>query len=157
MKALSFVELIWKPILRERGLPATRHNLQVLGTELMSNRGPDLLVRELMSAITPADDAVCFCIDDVRSPSVYSAIKSAHPASVLIFIEASFDARLPRVMTRDGVQSADEQRSAELVATELDIPALRSIADFVIVNDREPSALHASLDVVARSLTLTER
>jgi hypothetical protein len=157
VKALSFVELIWKPILRERGVSPTRHNLQLLGLELMRDRGPESLVGELMSIIDPVDESDCFCIDDVRTESVYSAIKSEQPASVLVFIEASFDSRLPRVMRRDGIGGAEEQKSAELVGTELGIADLRASADLVIVNEGEPSRLHASLDLLARSLMLTER
>jgi dephospho-CoA kinase len=156
VKPLSFVELIWKPILKERGIPPTRENLQLLGIELMRRRGPEALVGELMSSIR-ADDAAWFCIDDVRTTTVYSAIKLLRPTSVLVFIAASFDARLRRVMSRDGVRSADEQKRAELVETETGIPELKLAADFVISNNGDQSTLEASIDLVARSIMLADQ
>lgn len=128
---ISYVDLIWKPILDERSLPYTRENLQKLGAELMRIHGPVNLARMILEYL-PNDAS--FVIDDVRTEAVFCTLKKAIPSLKLVYIQVSDESRRKRAIDRDGV-SMNEQLQAELFSTEREIKRLRRIADFHLQND----------------------
>jgi dephospho-CoA kinase len=128
---LSFVEAIWKPILRERGIEPTRSALQTLGIELVSTTGIPGLVDQLLAS-RKSNRVV---IDDARRPDVVEAIRARIDNVFHVHILSSFDTRYKRLVVRDGVRSEEEQHLAESVETELTIASMQSIADAVIAND----------------------
>lgn len=149
---MSFVSLIWLPILEQRSLPPTRENLQRLGLELMRDMGPERLVEQLLRACP--DGSWC-TVDDVRTPVVLDELTLRAPGSSLLFLETPFEARFPRVVSRDGVETEEEQRDAEQFPTETDIDSLRSSARWVIPNDGSEACLHQSLDTIANELGIS--
>lgn len=149
IRHLSFVDMIWKPILAEREIPATRRNLQLLGVELLRDVGPEGLVNQL---IVMCDNQSWATIDDVRTPSVHDLIVKKAPGSSLLFLDTSFESRFPRLVVRDGVRDEDEQREAESFPTETEIEILRRNARWVIRNDDHQRALHRALDEIASEL-----
>jgi dephospho-CoA kinase len=149
VRHMSFVDVIWLPILERRGLAPTRRNLQILGLELMREMGPEGLVGELLRSCP--DETWC-SVDDVRTPIVLDHIESRAPGSCLLFLETPFESRFPRLVDRDGVNSEQEQREAESFPTERDIESLRPRARWVVSNDGSQSGLHESLDAIAVEL-----
>jgi dephospho-CoA kinase len=128
---LSFVDRIWLPILAERGLPATRENLQILGLELIDNVGPAGLVEKLLATATYPRGV----IDDARRVDVVEEIRRQTDRPVLhIHLRAAFETRFPRLQARDGVASEDAQRATEQFPTEVTISELEPIADHVVDN-----------------------
>jgi dephospho-CoA kinase len=147
---LSFVEEIWRPILRQRGVLECRSSLQQLGIELMRDVGAERLVLDLLAR---ANGGAPVVIDDVRRADVLAIIRGLRPSTLHLHIVADFDVRYPRLVARDGVRSLDEQRTAESVETEVTIPELEGIADEIVVNAGDLAAFQRSLDdVVVRRL-----
>jgi dephospho-CoA kinase len=149
VRHMSFVDLIWKPILAARGLPATRRNLQLLGIELMRDIGPEGLADQLLEMCVNDSWAT---VDDVRTPSVHDRIVKRAPRSALLFLETPFESRFPRLVVRDSVKDEHEQREAEAFPTETEIDLLRPYARWVVRNDGDEAALHYALDQVAAEL-----
>lgn len=145
---LSFVERIWLPVLRERGIAPSRSSLQVLGIELMSDLGPRGLVDKLLSFQTTSR----IVIDDARRVDVVEYLRSQRPRLTHIHLLADFAIRFPRLQERDGVASVSEQLAAEQVETEVTITELESVADHVVLNDGELTRLLARLDQVVSTL-----
>lgn len=140
---LSFVEELWKPILRERKFEINRANLQTLGIELMNDPGPRKLVELLMDKALNFNRVV---IDDVRRKDVYYIINEICLNTFLIYIDADFNTRYPRLVTRDNIKSEEEQLRAESVETETTIPELKIHANLIINNTGNQEDFYRSLD-----------
>ena len=140
---LSFVEEIWKPILHNRNLEVNRENLQKLGIELMKEKGPYKIVEELLEKAIYSQTIL---IDDVRRKDVVEIIKQLCDQVFLVYIDADFETRYPRLIQRDNVQSEYEQRKAEKVETELSIPELKTIADYYINNNDTIDLFYLNID-----------
>lgn len=128
---LSFVDEIWKPILSERKLEFNRSNLQILGIELMKDPGPEQISNLLLEKAMPGKRII---IDDVRRKDVVDIIDRLCSGIFLVYIDANFEDRYPRLVNRDNIASREEQLKAEKVKTELTIPKLKETADMVIPN-----------------------
>ena len=148
---LSFVDKIWVPILNERKLEINRRNLQVLGVELMSKMGPQKLVESLLREAVPKKNIL---IDDVRRGDVVGIIKDFCLGAFLIYIEADFNTRFPRLVARDNIKSEEEQLNAENFETELTIPELKLMADVVIHNNGDKNLFYSHLD---QAMSIAER
>lgn len=140
---LSFVEEIWKPILRERRLEINRSNLQQLGIELMNTKGPMKIVETLLDKAIPNN---WILIDDVRRKDVVEIIKSLSLSVFLVYIDVDFNIRFPRLVERDNIKSEEEQLKAETVETETTIPELKQIANHIIINSGDLNTFYNSLD-----------
>jgi dephospho-CoA kinase len=140
---LSFVEKIWKPLLQQRNLPFTRSNLQLLGIELMNNKGPQEIVQLLLHQADPNRDIV---IDDVRRKDVVEIFKEKCNKIFVIYLQADFETRYIRLVERDNVKSRKEQQQAEQVETETTIHELEGIADIVIKNVGNINDFYKQLD-----------
>jgi len=148
---LSYVNLIWKPILDRRGLSHTRHNLQELGAELLHRHGPVELARRILPYVPESES---FVIDDVRTLEVFHALKEAIPELTLVYVTVSDEVRRKRAIQRDGV-TMREQIVAESFSTEHEISELQGLSDFQIVNDGEIDALEQQIQNIVGS-TVTE-
>lgn len=141
---LSYVDLIWKPILAERNISVTRESLQDLGDELREKYGIRNLAKKIFPFI-PEDAPVV--IDDVRHPDAYGALKECLEQQVfLIYIKSDAEARVPRLKIRDNLQSYEELAQIEQRKTETTINELEHLADFVIVNENELGAFYKKID-----------
>jgi cytidylate kinase len=145
---LSFVERIWEPILRDRGLPKNRSSLQTLGIELMAELGPSGLVDALLAYQTSNR----IVIDDARRTDVVQLIRIQRPNLTHVHLLADFDTRFPRLQLRDGVATVAEQVAAEGVETETTIGDLERVADHVIPNGGDLDRLFERLDLVVAEL-----
>lgn len=141
---LSFVEEIWKPILIERKLEFTRSNLQELGIELINTLGYEKLVDILLSHAS----SKYIVIDDVRRVDVFKYIESICLRATLIYLDADFETRFPRLVMRDNVKSIAEQKQAELVETETTIKQLREIANYIIINSGSLEIFQKAIDSI---------
>ena len=114
---LSYVELIWKPILMERNIPITRESLQDLGDELREKYG----IRELAKKIIPfIPKDVPVVIDDVRHPDAFRALKECLEQNIfLVYIKSDANTRVPRLKIRDNLQSYEELVQIEKRKTEI--------------------------------------
>lgn len=141
---LSFVDEIWKPILRERKLEINRTNLQLLGVELMNTLGPTKIVKTLLDKATPYKRIL---IDDIRRKDIVEIIKGLSLDVFLVYIDVDFNTRYPRLVKRDKINSEEEQLKAEAFETEIAIPELKSIANYIINNSGDINSFYVSLDV----------
>lgn len=148
---LSYVDLIWRPILDRRGLPHTRHNLQELGAELLHSYGPVELARKILPYVPESDS---FVIDDVRALEVFRTLKEAIPELTLVYVKVSDKVRRKRAIQRDG-GTMHEQIIAESFYTECEISELQGLSDFQIVNDGEIGALEQQIKNIVEG-TVTE-
>jgi dephospho-CoA kinase len=97
----------------------------------METPGERSLVEELLSYLPVENWGV---VDDVRYPSTIHLFQELCERVVTIYIVAPFDIRYPRLQTRDGIFSIEEQRKAEQASTEIQIEDIRSFANFLITN-----------------------
>ena len=146
---LSFVEEIWKPILNARKQEINRENLQKLGIELMEKIGPRKIVEDLLKKALPNKTIL---IDDVRRKEVVEIIKQHCSNVFLIYIEADFSTRYPRLVERDKIKNEEEQLKAEKVETELTIPELKLIADYIINNNENINSFYLNIDNVINNI-----
>lgn len=140
---LSFVDEIWKPILAERKIEVSRVNLQKLGIELMSNWGPEKIVCTLLAKADPTKTII---MDDVRRLDVVDIIRKHCRKVFLVYIDADFDMRYPRLVKRDNISSMEEQRQAESVETETTIIDIKNHADYIILNHGDINLFYSDLD-----------
>lgn len=140
---LSFVNEIWKPILIERGLEINRSNLQTLGIELMNKLGFEKIVELLLERAIPEKVII---IDDARRKDVVLKIKELCIDSFLIYVDADFNIRFPRLVKRDNVRNEQEQKNAESIETETTIPELKDIADIIIYNSSNLDSFYTDID-----------
>ncbi len=131
--SLSYVDLIWKPILLERGMDINRENLQNLGDELREKYG----IKDLAKMIIPfVSQYKRIVIDDIRDPDAYYALAEYFGESIfLVFIDTKTENRVPRLKIRDNLKSIDELRSIERRKTETKISLLKPIANYIIKNN----------------------
>lgn len=141
---LSYVDLIWKPILVARNIPMTRESLQDLGDELREKYG----IRELAKKIIPfIPENASVVIDDVRHPDAFRALKESLEQKVfLVYIKSNANIRVPRLKIRDNLQSYEELVQIEKRKTEITINELEDIADFVIDNEDDLDAFYEKID-----------
>lgn len=141
---LSYVDLIWKPILKERNISVTRESLQDLGDELREKYG----IRELAKKIIPfIPENASVVIDDVRHPDAYSALKESLEKQIfLVYIKSDANVRVPRLKIRDNLHSYEELIQIEQRKTEITISELEHLADFIIVNEGELSTFYKRID-----------
>lgn len=147
---LSYVDLIWKPILDRRGLPHTRHNLQELGAELLRSHGPVELARKILPYVPESES---FVIDDVRTLEVFHTLKDAIPELTLVYVNVSDEVRRKRAIQRDG-GTMREQIVAESFPTEREIPELQGLSDIQIMNDGEIGALEQQIQNIVDSIVI---
>ena len=143
-KHLSYVNLIWFPILNERELEYSRENLQNLGDELREKFG----IEELAKLIIPfVPDDVPAVIDDIRHPDAYKSLKEYFSRKIyLIYIKTDTNQRVARLKIRDNLSSALELEEIEKRKTEETIQELEPFADFIIVNNRSINKFHKLID-----------
>lgn len=141
---LSYVDLIWLPILEKRKLPATRKNFQDLGDELRETYGIRGLARKIIPFI-PENTSVV--IDDIRHPDVYDELKKSIDLNMyLLFIESDITTRALRLKTRDNLGTINELLDIQKRKSETSIDDLEPLADFVIMNDGNLEKFHQEID-----------
>ncbi|QCV88013.1 hypothetical protein FEZ32_06240 [Acidipropionibacterium jensenii] len=144
---LSYVNLIWKPILASRGVVANRRELQKLGAELMREHGSAGLAKLILPFIPNGD----FVIDDIRSPAVLDALRTEISGLKLAFIVVGDELRRRRATERDNV-SIHDQLAAEAFSTESEIYQLASLADYTVENNGDIPELRGRLTEIVEEL-----
>jgi len=144
---LSYVNLIWKPILASRGIPVNRHELQQLGAELMQEYGPTGLAKLILPFIPDGD----FVIDDIRSPHVLNSLRSEILGLKLVFIVVGDGLRRQRAAERDRV-TVQDQLNAEGFSTESEIHQLAPLADYTVENNGNIGQLRTALSEIVEDL-----
>jgi dephospho-CoA kinase len=120
--------------------------------ELRSQLGPsafaDLRAQEIENTLAKG---VCPLVDAIFTPEEYVRVrKCGQNRSVLVAIEASFDTRSKRLLTReDRVHTAEQLRQRdETEEDRLHTTAVIEAADYGIPNERSLEEFQAAVDAV---------
>jgi dephospho-CoA kinase len=134
-----------REIAENRGLPTDRTSLQDLGEQTIADEGWTEFVSRVL-----AGDLKIVVIDGVRHIAAAEALRAVAPRDgfLLVFVDASFERRLDRVSSREGITRA-ELEAADQHPNEAEVLALRGFADIVIDNERDgPEALAEAIETI---------
>jgi len=158
LASLGFSQHSLSDIVREeaaaRGLPPEREHLIRIGTLLREQGGPAVLAERLIPRLGGRE-----VVDSIRNPGEVEALRRV-PGFVLVGVTAPDRLRFERsrVRARPGDPATFEEFAAREAQENSANPAgqqLRAsfaLADHVLVNDADLTALHARVDALLRTL-----
>jgi dephospho-CoA kinase len=125
----------FREILRSKGLPETRENLNDEGIRYLKINGEDGFAREMINRIDGADKVI---FDGIRPIATIEYIKEKFSDSRVVFIDASETTRERRLLARGLTRSeVNFIRSAPI---EVHIHQTRAIANIEIKNESDDSS-----------------
>lgn len=133
-----------KRIAAERGIPATRENLQSLGEQLVCD-APDELCRRVIAEREPS--LVPMVIDGLRHARIYEILKrlSGPRRLVLVFVTLPNDIRIQRIKGREQLTDA-QIKEIDAHSTELEVDStIRALADLTV--DNSPPIEHMVAEI----------
>jgi dCMP deaminase len=162
LEARSFQAYSLSDVIREelagRGVKETRERMIEAGTAIRARSGPGGLALRLVEKLLPDVNAV---VDSIRHPAEVEVLRSRSASFRLIWVDAPEALRFERLRARKrGGDPATLEELRRLEGLELgsddpaaqQLRAVRELADFVVVNDGDLTALHARIqDLLERS------
>lgn len=147
-------------VLREelaaRGIPESREALTVVGNELRTDGGPDVLARRIQARLQDGGDHV---VDSIRNPAEVDALREV-PGFFLLGVDADRTTRFERLRARgrqgdptsfEQFVALEDRETHSVDPTSQRLAATFDLADEIVRNDGAIEALEAAvLEVLAR-------
>lgn len=153
--------------LRSRGIPVVRENLRKFANELCS-RDPRALGKLVIADFEKQPEKPFFVAEPIRRMGDYRAFKERYGGDfILLAVDAPIELRYQRSLLRkregEERQSFEEFKEGEekegrrdAKESEQNIPALISLADYLVVNDGTPEELREKLKSFLKQYGLLE-
>ncbi len=146
---ISFSDLI-REELQKRNMPITRDSLTVMGNELRTSYGADILAH---LALERMDRTKKYVLTSIRNPAEVHRLQE-QPGFVLIRVTAPEEIRLERLRLRNREQDAqtiqelreEEQRERSMNPAAQQLHKVAEMATITIVNDSTVEELRQKID-----------
>lgn len=144
-----------RDVLTRIHLPQTRENIQKLSKILRDTYGQDTFARVIAEDVA-ADTSAMVIVDGVRRESDIVHLRK-NPAFRLVFIDTDLRTRFDRITQRSENVDDHGKTFAQFVQeskadAEIQIAALKDIADDVINNNGTHDDLHQQIDAIVDAL-----
>ncbi len=146
---------VLKDTLNRLHLPIVRENLANLGEGFRATFGEDILVRTLVHDVEQCDTGL-IVVSGIRKLGELELLRELSGFR-LMFIDVSLRIRYERIVRRgqkadDRMKTYEEFERDNQHAADSDVARLKSLADFVVVNESSVEELQRQLDEVIRTV-----
>lgn len=153
LNELGFVSIsagdIVRDLCRKEGLPVNRESLSVYGQRLLNEHGYEHFGEMLLMEAGKYKRVI---FEGIRPPEVVQWLQRQITKTLVIFIEASEELRMNRLIARGEDESSHKKVMA--ASMETDIVKIRPLADVIIENEGDLNKFYRNLEVVLNSKAL---